>query len=57
MLSKIQRDFNKKFKGSTKPKPIMVYTGTEMIGIAQVPKSNAQPVFSRQAALETVKVK
>jgi hypothetical protein len=57
MLSKIQRDFNTKFKGSTKPKPIMVYTGTEMIGIAQVPKSNAQPVFSRQAALETVKVK
>lgn len=57
MTTKLLNDFNTKFKGSTKPKPVMVYTGTNMVGIAQLPKSNAQPVFSRQAALETVKVK
>ena len=56
-MNKLQNDFNSKFKGSTTPKPRQVYTGTKMIGIAQIPKSNAQPVFSRQAALETVKVK
>ena len=54
---KLQKDFNAKFKGSTKPKPVQVYTGTEMVGVAQIPKSNAQPVFSRQAAKDTVKVK
>lgn len=56
-MNKLQSDFINKFKGSTKPKPIMVYTGTEMVGISQMPKSNAQPVFSRQAAKDQVKVK
>jgi hypothetical protein len=56
-MSKLLNDFNTKFKGSTKPKQRMVYTGSLMIGIAQIPKSNAQPVFSKQAAQDTVKVK
>jgi hypothetical protein len=56
-MNKLLHDFNTKFKGSTKPKQPQVYTGTQMIGIAQIPKSNAQPVFSRQAAQDTVKVK
>jgi len=59
MSSKQQRkaDFFNKFIGSTAPKPIMKYTGNNMIGIAQIPKSNAQPVFSAQEAKDTVKVK
>lgn len=56
-MSKLKDDFLKKFVGSTAPKKFIAYTGTEMVGIAQIPKSNAQPVFSRQAALDTVKVK
>lgn len=56
-MNKLQSDFNTKFKGSTAPRPRMVYTGNNMIGIAQIPKSNAQPVFSKQAAKDTVKVK
>lgn len=56
-MSKLISDFNTKFKGSTAPKPRQVYTGTEMIGIAQIPKSNAVPVFSAKEALGTVKVK
>lgn len=51
------QDWMKKLKGSTAPKPIKVYTGTYMIGIAQIPKSNAVPVFSSQEAKDTVKVK
>jgi hypothetical protein len=31
----------KKFRGSTTPTKSMVYTGTNMIGIVQIPKSNA----------------
>jgi hypothetical protein len=57
IMNKLLNDFNTKFKGSTKPKETKVYTGTNMIGIAQIPKSNAQPVFSQQEALDTVKVK
>jgi hypothetical protein len=56
-MNKLQNDFNTKFKGSTAPKVQMQYTGTKMIGIAQIPKSNAQPVFSIQEAKDTVKVK
>lgn len=56
-MNKLQNDFNTKFKGSTAPKPTLMYTGTNMIGIAQIPKSNAQPVFSAQEAKDTVKVK
>jgi len=56
-MSKLISDFNTKFKGSTAPKPRQIYTGTEMIGIAQIPKSNAVPVFSAKEAQDTVKVK
>ena len=56
-MNKKLNDFNTKFKGSTAPKPSMFYTGTNMIGIAQIPKSNAQPVFSAEEAKGTVKVK
>lgn len=56
-MNKLQSDFNSKFKGSTKPAETKKYTGTQMIGIAQIPKSNAQPVFSRAEAMGTVKVK
>lgn len=57
IMNKLNQDYHKKFKGSTAPKPSIKYTGTEMIGIAQIPKSNAQPVFSRAEAIGTVKVK
>lgn len=57
MTTKLQTDFNTKFKGSTTPKPRQIYTGTEMISIAQIPKSNAVPVFSAREAQGTVKVK
>lgn len=56
-MSKRTEDFFKKFVGSTAPKPYIPYTGTNMIGIAQVPKSNAVPVFNAQQAKDTVKVK
>jgi hypothetical protein len=50
-------NWKEKFVGSTAPKPMKVYTGTKMIGIAQIPKSNAVPVFNSQQAKDTVKVK
>lgn len=33
------------------------YTGTSMIGIAQMPKSNAVPVFNNQAIIEIGKMR
>lgn len=51
-MNKLNKDFKKKFQGSTAAKPIKVYTGTAMLGIAQMHKSNAQPVFSKQEAVE-----
>jgi hypothetical protein len=52
-MNKLNDDFKKKFQGSTAAKPLKVYTGTQMIGIAQMHKSNAQPVFSKQEATES----
>jgi hypothetical protein len=49
--------FISKYVGSTAPKQRQVYTGSNMIGIAQIPKSNAVPVFNSQEAKDTVKVK
>lgn len=58
MSSKLQEDFKRKFASfPTLPRETLKYTGTNMIGIAQIPKSNAQPVFSREEAIGTVKVK
>lgn len=49
--------WKQKFIGSTAAKPIKKYTGHNMIGIAQMSKSNAIPVFSAEEAKGTVKVK
>ena len=49
--------WKQKFVGSTALKTKQTYTGTQMIGIAQIPKSNAVPVFSSQQAKDTIKVK
>ncbi len=38
--------------GSTALPPAKVYTGTEMIGIGQLHKSNAIPVFRQDEAIE-----
>lgn len=56
-MNKLQNDFNLKFKGSTALKPILKYTGNNMLGIVTEHKSNAQPVFSVQAAKDSVRVK
>lgn len=37
-----------------KKQPLM-YTGTKLLGIATMHKSNAVPVFSKQQAMETKK--
>lgn len=55
--AKLFRDFATKFKGSTAPKPIQHYTGTEIVGLVTQHKSNIQPVFSVQAARDSVRVK
>jgi hypothetical protein len=52
-----QSDYFRKYVGSTALKAKKVYTGKNMIGIAQIPKSNAVPVFSAQQAKDTVKIK
>ena len=49
--------WKQKFVGSTALKTRQIYTGSQMIGIAQIPKSNAVPVFSSQQAKDTVKIK
>jgi hypothetical protein len=56
-MNKILSDYQKKFQGSTALKPRRVYTGTEMVGIAQMHKSNAQPVFNKQAAVESAQMR
>lgn len=38
--------------GSTALKPSPVYTGTKVIGIADMHKSNAVPVFSQEEAID-----
>lgn len=43
--------------GNAFKKAPMKYTGTKMVGIATLPKSNAVPVFSVQEAKDTIKVK
>jgi hypothetical protein len=52
-----QKTFKQKFCGSTALKPVKVYTGKEMVGIAQMHKSNAQPVFSKQAAIDSASMR
>ena len=43
---------NLNIPGAVSSKPSLQYTGTNMIGIATMHKSNAVPVFSNQQALE-----
>jgi len=57
IMNKLQTDFKNKFQGSTALKPRRVYTGTEMVGIAQMHKSNAQPVFNKQAAVDAAQMR
>jgi hypothetical protein len=49
--------FKQKFCGSTALKPIRKYTGTQMLGIATMHKSNAVPVFSQQSAQQISNMK
>ena len=55
--AKRQKDFSSKFTGSSAPKVILEYTGTEMIGIAQGHKTNAQPVFNKQSAIDMAQMR
>lgn len=50
-------NFKQKFCGSTALKPQKVYTGTQMLGIATMHKSNAVPVFSHQTAQQISSMK
>jgi len=43
--------------GSTAAKPTQVYTGDKMVGIAIIHKSCLQPVFSKEAAEDTAKMR
>lgn len=43
--------------GSTALKPAAKYTGTEMIGVAQMHKSNAVPIFNPVAAVEVTQMR
>lgn len=43
--------------GNTNLKEVPKYTGTEMIGIAIIHKSCLQPVFSREAAIDTANMR
>ena len=38
--------------GSTAPAPAKVYTGTEIVGLATMHKSNIVPIFNTEAAKE-----
>jgi hypothetical protein len=43
--------------GSTAAKPVLTYTGSELVGIAIIHKSCLQPVFSKAAAEDTAKMR
>ena len=43
--------------GSTAKKPIQEYTGTNMLGIGQLHKSNSVPVFRQQDAEDQAKMR
>lgn len=45
-----QTDFERKFMGSTAKPAEKTYTGTNMLGVATMHKSNAVPVFNSDAA-------
>jgi len=43
-------EFRRKFQGSTAKVTAKQYTGTEMLGVATMHKSNAVPVFNTESA-------
>lgn len=43
--------------GSTAPKELKVYTGSEMVGISIIHKSCLQPVFSKEAATDAASMR
>lgn len=45
-----QTDFERKFMGSTAKPAEKLYTGTNMLGVATMHKSNAVPVFNTDSA-------
>lgn len=60
----LQRSSHKDFESYTDTSqrvcavsPTRVYTGTEMIGIAQMHKSNAVPIFNKQSAVDISKMR
>ena len=48
----LEKSSNASFKGSTARIQPKVYTGTEIIGIAQMHKSNAVPIRGKKQAIE-----
>lgn len=52
-----KEDWKTKFVGSTKPNEPKQYTGTNMLGIATMHKSNAVPVFSNESAKDISKMR
>jgi hypothetical protein len=44
-------------KGPTSSKPSPVYTGSKMIGIAQMHKSNSIPVFNHEEIVDISKMR
>jgi hypothetical protein len=43
--------------GSVAAKPVMMYTGDQMLGIGQLHKSNAVPVFKQEEAEEIARMR
>ena len=46
-----------KMCGSTAPRTSQAYTGTDALGISNMHKSNAVPVFSKDAAIEIARMR
>lgn len=64
LASKVQRDFGPRFPsfdsgstGACSSKPSPVYTGEKIIGISQMAKSNAVPVFNQEAIVDIARMR
>jgi len=53
----LEKSSNASFEGSTARIQPKVYTGTEIIGIAQMHKSNAVPIRSKKSAEEVARMR
>jgi hypothetical protein len=49
--------FQRKFVGSVAPRQSTQYTGTEMLGVSTMHKSNSTPVFSKEAAIDIARMR